>query len=354
MSRHFWCLLLLAGCESETLAPAGLGSAGPPKDVASARMPGPHRVRGDDAAEANARCVSCHAEEAEGWSSSRHHASGSNQAYRDALAIEPSSFCQSCHAPETDPRSMDPDPLGVGCVTCHVTTPGEVLASGETDELDVAGAPHPVRRSVEFADTGACASCHEFTFPMASGDADGDFMQTTIREHGRSKAANKACASCHMRGGSHSFADVRDPQWLRRHVSARAAIDEFGVTVTIDHRAGHAFPTGDLFRRVEVGAEVRDAAGSVLRRDVRWLSRRFEIAPGEIGRRLVRDDRVHDEPVETLLDVQAVPGAITIVWWVTYQRVAHTGDGRDPKSAVIESEVPLHGGAFSLSTRNEP
>lgn len=352
-----WLVLVCASCAPAPLeeeAPPSGGARGsetepapPPSPAPFASMPRPSRGRGEQAARANAECAGCHEEEAEQWERSRHHASSSNDAYRAALAIEPSPFCQGCHAPEAqDPRAMAPDPLGVACVTCHVTREGEVLASGEGDELEPS-AHHAIRRSVAFGHTGACASCHEFRFPHASGDDDERFMQTTVREHAASGAADRSCADCHMQAGSHDLANVRDPAWLRRNVRASAALDDFGVLVRLETGAGHAFPTGDLFRRCEVGAELRDARGRVLASDVRYLARHFELSPGQPERRLVADDRVRGS-AELLLDLQPTGAARSVRWWVTYQRVALTGDGRDPRTAVVESQVPLHEGTLTL------
>lgn len=344
------CVLLCVGCGEAPPETVDVGGELEPVVAATAApvMPRPSRGRGEQALRANAECVGCHHEAAEEWARSRHRASSSNDAYRAALAIEPSPFCQGCHAPEAeDPRVMEADELGVACVTCHVTRDDEVLAAGPIDALEPS-AHHPIRRSREFGHTGACASCHEFRFPHASGDGDDRFMQTTLREHAASDAADRSCASCHMPTGAHDLSNVRDPAWLRRKLAASAALDAFGVLVTLESRAGHAFPTGDLFRRCEVGAELLDARGRVLQRDVRYLARHFELAPGQPGRRLVADDRVRGKS-EVLLDLQPTRGATSVRWWVSYQRVAHTGDGREPEAAVLESELPLHEGTLPIA-----
>jgi hypothetical protein len=303
----------------------------------------------------NATCVSCHDEEAREWRGSYHQRANTDAAYRKAFAIEPSPFCRGCHAPEADPRKEPPvavSELGVGCVTCHVTEEGVVLAAASPGR-SAAPAPHPLRRSPEFARSGGCAGCHEFRFPVPGGNEDAFFMQTTAREHQRSPGAAKACADCHMplEAGrrSHDFAQVRDPAWLRANLEAtaeRTEDDTLRVTL-VQPNPGHAFPTGDLFRRLEVGYELRTRGGALVRREARHLARHFEVVAGQPSRHLSRDDRVTSEPKVVELELPsptAAPPGSRISWWVTYQRVATIGMGTDPAEATVESEVKLHSG----------
>jgi ribosomal protein S18 acetylase RimI-like enzyme len=326
-------------------------------------MPGPHRGRLGAAVALNATCESCHHAEAAEWRRSLHRQSNTNAAYRAAFAVEPSSFCRGCHAPEADPNPTKTPPravseLGVGCVTCHVTEEGFVLAAPSSR----GDAPHPLRRSVEFARAGACTGCHEFRFPGALGgdDDDGYFMQTTAREHQRSPGADRACADCHMPllegRRSHAFAEVRDPAWLRENLTASASLsDDNRVRVTLTQRdPGHAFPTGDLFRRLEVGLEVRDKGGKVIERETRHLARHFELVPGRSGRLLVRDDRVFAEPSVIEIALSPAPPErrpAVISWWVSLQRVATVGTGQNPEGAKIESTVRLHSGVLPWESR---
>lgn len=331
--------------------------AAPPRDEAPIPMPRPRRMRLAAAVVANEACIACHDDEARSWRGSLHQRANTDPAYVAAFRIEPSPFCRSCHAPEADPQREPPaavSELGVGCVTCHVTEEGVVLAAARASSLDETlgvAAPHPVRRSLEFAREGACAACHEFRFPRPGGDEDDAlFMQTTVREHRRSPAAERGCADCHMpaEGGrrSHAFASVRDPAWLRTKLDVkveRASGDLLRVTLR-QTDPGHDFPTGDLFRRLEVGYLLRAEGGAILRRETRALTRHFELVPGQLGRTLTGDDRVTSEPREVELPLPPAgeaPLGNTLTCWVTYQRVATTGTGHDPDSAVLESEVPL-------------
>jgi hypothetical protein len=344
--------------EAPALAASMRGS-----DVADSAppMPRPYRQRLEAAVRLNATCLSCHDEQAQEWRGSHHQQSNIHPAYRSAFAIEPTSFCRGCHAPESDPRKDPPDAvseLGVGCVTCHVTEEGSVLAAASAERDAQESAPHPLRRSTDFAQTGGCVNCHEFRFPGVRGDEDAAFMQTTVREHARSKASAKPCAECHMpvvRGRrSHAFAEARDPAFLRDNLRAKAELtEEQGVRITLVQPApGHDFPTGDLFRRLEVGFELKSKEGNVLRREVRHLTRHFEIVPGEHGRVLKRDDRVGGEPsvveVELLAPPSTAPSVVS--WWVSYQRVAQIGKGTNPADVTVESEIKLHSGVLPWET----
>lgn len=331
-------------------------------------MPGPRRGRLEAAVKTNESCVVCHDEQAAEWRGSMHQRSDVDPAYRRAFAIEPLPFCRGCHAPEADPQLEPPasvHELGVGCVTCHVTEEGTVLAAPVTNlrvgvgGQGATGDAHPVKRSQAFATTGGCVHCHEFSFPgilAGSRDPDALFMQTTRREHARSSKATTPCADCHMPmvegKRSHSFAQVRDADWLRKSIRVQAEkSDHDSVVMTLRQtQPAHGFPTGDLFRRLEVGAELRDRKGRTVRRDVQHLARHFVERVGAAGRELSHDNRIFDEPLVLDLDVAPVTKpaeSLRVVYWVKLQRVATVGSGFHAEDAVVESDVELHTGEFS-------
>jgi len=352
------------GSTSLDLAPAPFVHAGSPEpprgDEPPVPMPRPARRRLDAAVSDNAACEACHDDVSREWRGSYHQLANVEPAYQQAFAVEPMPFCRGCHAPEANPLaepSAAVSALGVGCVTCHVTEEGVVLAAAHSEGTAVVEqvAPHPLRRSQEFAQAGGCAHCHEFRFPMPGGSDDAFFMQTTVREHQRSSAASTPCADCHMplHNGrrSHTFAEVRDEAWLRARLDADAEqTAEGSLRVTLTPRqAGHAFPTGDLFRRLEVGYALRGREGQVLRTETRHLARHFELLPGQPGRRLTADDRVFDEPKNIELELpsrEEAPDATEVAWWVSYQRVATVGRGTSPEDVVVESEVKLRSGSL--------
>lgn len=335
----------------------------PPVDEPRIAMPGPQRKRGATAALHNAACASCHDKQAKEWRGSYHQRANIDPAYVKAFAIEPSPFCRSCHAPEADPAKEPPiavSELGVGCVTCHVTEEGFVLAADHGDGAAHEPAPHPVRRSKAFAHQAGCADCHEFRFPMPGGDDDAFFMQTTAREHLRSPAAAKACADCHMPvelgQRSHAFAHVRDPAWLRKNLLANAErIDDTLHVKLVQPNPGHDAPTGDLFRRYEVGWELVNEKGDVLQRETQYLARHFEAFSDRPGRRLTRDNRVGADPAIVTFELpREAPASARIKWWLTYQRVATVGMGQNPADAVIESEIKLHSGEIPWHDNPSP
>lgn len=329
------------------------------------RMPGPHRARGKAAVLRNAECVGCHRDVAASWLSSRHASAFTNSAYQSAAAREPSAFCNGCHAPEAT-QALAPSPaegaLGVGCVSCHVGADETILAAARVSPTTEPTAPpgdvkpektgpHEVLRSPQFSASGACAGCHEFRFPQETRSGDEAFMQTTVREHARSPARERSCASCHMqqRDGlrSHSFLEVRDAAWVRSYLKASADQRPDGtVRITIAQTyPGHGFPTGDLFRSVEIGAALRKD-GKELARDVSRLTRHWGLAAASSTRPLLGDTRLFYEPLE--IDLTPRPGPLpngaTLEWWVTLQRVATIGGHptlTSPAEASIESELTL-------------
>lgn len=289
------------------------------------RMPGPARAGGrPDAPARNRRCEACHPEIAAEWRASLHHRAATEPSYLRALRREPSAFCRGCHAPEGDPDapSRAARELGVGCVTCHAPE-GEVLAAPST--LSRETSPHPLLRAPEFAGTAACGGCHEFAFPAASA-----LMQATLREHAASAFAAVSCAGCHMptAGGarphrSHRFAASRDPEALRRALRAAAERRPGGqVRLTLEPGiVGHAFPTGDLFRRLVVRAEVVGGRGA----DQRVLARHF----GRDTRTELADDRVGvGGPRVVALGLGAAAEGRPIRWSIRYERVAFPRDAR--------------------------
>jgi len=338
----------------------------------AAPMPGPAPpARTGDRSAAQAGCVGCHTDIAGEWAASLHKVSASDEPYREAFAREPLMFCRNCHVPESTPRNPVTawaEEVGVGCVTCHVTTRGGVLAAHDAvDGAAESASPHALLRSPEFAGPGACAGCHEFAFPGASVMPRPDDMQETVREHAASWARDYACADCHMpwvddgagRGHrSHSFAASRDPEMLARAVGVsarRLGTTEVEVTLT-PGAAGHAFPTGDLFRRLELRVRVIGVDGPHgLQR--RRLGREFATGGhGGMFRGQLADTRVHNEPVVLRFDLMDGPppptpicedlSQVEVAWELRYQRVAFP-DPRRRDGGVLDGEVIVAYGTLS-------
>jgi hypothetical protein len=343
-------------CGVGLLAFAGLGlvhaRTRPDRD-----MPGPTtREREAARLDQNDECERCHVDIAQEWRGSLHRASYTDPMVQAAFAGEDDpSFCRGCHAPEANPRA-EPDPrraaIGVGCVGCHVID-GEILAAPAAEGTDET-APHPVRREPKFAGPDACAGCHEFWFPSAGRAGHELLMQRTIGEHRRSKASDQPCQSCHMpptagekvhRG--HGFHVVGEPRMLRAaaRITAARELDEQGravVLVTLEPRAvGHAFPTGDLYRRLLVRVEGDDDRCAT----ERYLAREFALArvgEGAVIRVEVDDDRVGLRREPGIVEF-ALPSACAeqpLRASVVYQRVLSTPVG-DEQAAIVWDQTEL-------------
>lgn len=339
--------IALSGCAA-ALVPRE--TSAPDATAPRIRMPGPGAARGLVAARSNAACEACHVEEARAWRGSLHQRAHLEPTYQRALAIEPLPFCRSCHAPEADPSSDPPaelGELGVSCVTCHVTD-GPVLAAPRPG-VRAERAPHAIVRDARFASGEACASCHEFPFPGKRGRNASELMQSTAREHGASNEASTPCAGCHMPQVAgrrdHRFLGSRDEAFVRSAARISAErLDARRVAITLVPEApGHAFPTGDLFRRIEISAEAAGPDDMVLGSATKILARHWDLRPGQASRTLSHDDRLGREPVVVTLDVGEAGEGRDLVWRVAYQRVAHL-TGADATSAEIDGEIVLDEG----------
>lgn len=287
--------------------------------------PKPGRIAG------NADCVRCHPQQATEWQSSQHRSAHTDPDYQRVVVHERGAFCQTCHAPEASPATMpspDAGALGVACVTCHVPEGDHVLAAPGSSPPEA----HAIIRTAAFAGVDACAGCHQFNFPQNPDVA----MQATVTEHAQSAFADTPCADCHMpwtgegvaRHRDHTFSASRDPQMLRSAVVVEAERDVDGVTLRLfPGRIGHAFPTGDLFRRLWVDVEALDEDGESLAYDGRALARRFTRGGGQ----LLDDDRpgAHEGPVVLRFELGDVALGHPIRWQLFHQRVALPLDGDD-------------------------
>ncbi len=187
-------LAALAAAATAQGAPLAPAMPGPATAARLAQMHG-------DAATQSAACEGCHADIAAEHRGSLHRQSQEDPAYQRAFAAEPLPFCQRCHAPEADPdRPVPPQlaALGTGCVTCHVTGDGAILAAPRDRSSPQRDAPHAVVRDARFGAEGACVGCHDFAFPPGVARRRSEPMQATIAEHRASTWASSSCAECHM------------------------------------------------------------------------------------------------------------------------------------------------------------
>jgi hypothetical protein len=261
------------------------------------------------------------------WRGSLHQRSWDDPVFLSAYALEPIAFCRGCHAPEADPArgpTVAARRLGVACVTCHVLDG----AIASVRARPATATSHAVRGDPRLGTSAACEGCHQFAFPEPQ-PAD---MQGTVAEHRASAHAATPCQECHMpraandpRRRSHSFAVQGNEALLRSSVRASASIvapDVVVITLATD-AAGHAVPTGDMFRRLEVRARLlgtRDLAAPPV-----VLARRFQVASGPSGTRRVQvaDERLpaSGRPREVRVHFPAPIGADVVRWEVVYRRL---------------------------------
>lgn len=289
---------------------AACGGAGAPRDPHAAS-----RAAADPAA-AEAACATCHAEIAREHRGSNHAEAFRHATFQEAYAAEPLPFCAGCHAPHADARAPRPpaSDLGVGCLACHA-------------EL---GAKAGAARAA--GSDAACARCHEFPYPP--GVLPGRLLQKTASEHRASSKAGVSCIQCHMprEGGrrSHAFSASRDEGRIQSAAAIEARRDGEALVITFTRQAaGHAFPTGDVFRRLLV--VVTSPAGE--RRVA--LGRRTR-EPAEIDERPFADGKDRHE-------VRVPVGRGPARWRVVYERVQHPTE-LDGIAAKVEGSVEVASG----------
>lgn len=300
-------------------------------DTAGVSWLGPARTGktdGHERARLNAQCEGCHAEEAQQWRGSLHRQAFTDTLFQRAYALEPLAFCRGCHAPEADPANPPPPELaelGVACTTCHVET-ANVVTAGRVS----GAAPHPVLANAAFGTRRACARCHDFDFPLLPGAA----MQSTLSEHARSTQSGHECQSCHMsldtkrHRPTHDFHVLGNAELLRS--AARVSATRWNErSIELKLRAtnvGHAFPTGDLFRRLELRACVTQRDSEVCAPPAH-LGRKYrvKVTPRGTERVPIADTRVAapgtapPSTVRLAFDIDI--SKLTVSWSVVYQRV---------------------------------
>ncbi|MBS2018026.1 MAG: hypothetical protein JST00_34445 [Deltaproteobacteria bacterium] len=342
MSRRSFAAFLGAS----SLLSLALASGEAARGEGSSRMPGPATqayVRGARA-ELDASCMKCHATIAREHEASLHARSFRDPAFQRGYALEPEAFCRSCHAPEARPTA-EPDELarsrGVACVTCHVPfgATSEAVLAGPSRRVTSTAAPHEIERVDDFG-TRACAACHEFAFPGAEANGETGRMQKTMTEHAASRERDRSCASCHMPAradhAGHGVAVAADRALLAAALEVKVAREDDGrARFTLTSKGvGHAFPTGDLFRRLVLRvktprATVEHAFERRFRaqRDAKGVPVRFELS----------DSR--PAPSRSV----ALPAPAGSTWEVVYQRITAVAQ-TPPFGATVESEVVLEKG----------
>jgi hypothetical protein len=275
----------------------------------------PGSAREPRAAVANAGCIGCHEEIGREWRASNHAEAFRHDTFQTAYAIEPLPFCVACHAPETSASrpSLPESDLGVACVTCHVG--GAKTSRGSRD--------------------AGCLKCHEFPYP-----GETRLLQKTVSEHQRSGSSHVPCTDCHMglvlhdggRHTDHRFLASRSSLLVRSASKVEARRDGDLLFVTFTRvGVGHAFPTGDLFRRLRLVATSGSASHEVV-----------------LDRQTKRDEEVDNRPFADGRDTYVATVPLdglgkNVTWRVVYERVGHptAAQGND---ATIDGAIEIaHG-----------
>ncbi len=286
---------------------------------------GPIAIGARDDSVSSAACGACHVEEHRAWAGSAHARSHVDPLYVRELARRPERSCERCHAPLAEEVSPHTEGAwadeGVGCAACHVRE-GVVVHTTRGGR-----APHETRIDPRVGEVEGCRSCHQFHFaapdalapsPLVTFDPH-DWLQDTVSEWSRSDEAQRGlrCIDCHLAssatGHDHALPGHRDRALLSvaLHVEASVIVERSSdvVTLTLVSRAGHAVPTGDLYRSLEVrawreGEPTSSRAEQLGRVYARRGARRVEVEddrvmPGEphvVTLRLPRGDRT-DRPI---------------------------------------------------------
>ncbi|MFK7986685.1 MAG: hypothetical protein AB8I08_11725 [Sandaracinaceae bacterium] len=226
--------------------------------------------RGLDSIDADA-CGACHQRHLREWRGSAHHTAFTNPLFEAEYTPQQQAYCDRCHAPRADAEA------GVDCAVCHVRG-GAVL------NPTVSGrAPHLSREAPELAGTLACARCHDFAF-----EGQEERLQRTVEEWMASPHNGTPCQGCHLRARGrhhdHTLPGGLDARLLRDAIEVQVTASRSGGQTRVRLRlaaagAGHAVPTGDIFRRLIVEAWPR--------------GQRPSGASTELGRRFVIDARGH-------------------------------------------------------------
>ena len=259
-------------------------------------------------------CGRCHQAIYEEWKSSIHAQSFVDPLFQAYWRKDKHIWvCLNCHAPlenqqplliksvnerdverpvtELNPH-FDPEYQleGISCATCHVRD-GVVLGP-----FDDSVAPHPTKYDPKFRTTEICYTCHQVksgALQFYNGGPCATFFEFDGGPYARQ---GYICQTCHMpeierpvatggpvrKGRQHLWRGGHSPEMIQRALEARlippaAAVGPGGearfLLQLTNAGAGHSIPTGDPDRYFQVELELRDAAGTVIRRQSHTISR---------------------------------------------------------------------------------
>ncbi len=164
---------------------------------------------------------------------------------------------------------------GVNCAVCHVRNgkiiSGNNLSLAKKIRIFLWGG-HSVLTDPSLKTPNFCAGCHEFTFPSSYYPAitySSKPMQSTVTEffkihqlakknnHYKKDSLYPNCNGCHIHKEAHVSSGILNLDAFKKKFLFRFSKNiqnkELIVLVTIP-KIGHNFPTGDLFRQIQIKA----------------------------------------------------------------------------------------------------
>jgi len=230
-----------------------------------------------------AACLDCHADTHAEWSASRHAVAWTNGIFQREFRREPLDWCVRCHAPLAPGDAASVDAVaaeGVNCAVCHLRD-GVMLASAHAPD-----SPHLTEVVSGFGSADYCGGCHQFAFPFVEDDGavrryTDHPMQNTVAEFRASAHRDIAgeCLGCHgTTPAGHRFPGAHDLAALQHAAELHVCADG-PRTIELAVRnvgAGHALPTGDLHRHLQLRAWRSSAPASYWEA---FIGRAFESAP---------------------------------------------------------------------------
>lgn len=306
----------LAGCSGASVQPIPA-----PEPVATeVAAPMAQALPSAEADLSDQGCIGCHVDDARHWQASAHASAFTNEIFQAEWRPHHQAACVRCHAPLADPEAPQGEAAlnGISCVVCHVRE-GSVLSAQASPE-----SPHSISVDAALSTSQACAGCHDFTFASVAPTPydETEMLQGTMREWHEVEGRG-TCQHCHMPEGNHAMPGARDAALLARalHVEASARLvgRHTEVTLSLTSEAGHAVPTGDMYRRLHVEAwpmtrNAEHVSTTLMRRFAREGERMHQVS----------DDRVpaNAPRVVTL----TLPRARGVAWRITWQAL-------DPRAA---------------------
>lgn len=208
-----------------------------------------------------ATCQPCHAAITDEWAASRHALAWTNGIFQREYQAAPKAWCVNCHAPmpvqqeELAAGNHRIADQGINCATCHVRR-GRLVAASRSGR-----SPHDTVVDPGFGSPAFCADCHQFPFPILehpSGTARATTrypMQDTVASFLRGPYATErdGCLTCHGSASNHRFPGGHDPDMLAGALEVTWCRTGTRIAVTLANvGAGHAVPTGDIHRHMNL------------------------------------------------------------------------------------------------------